>query len=147
MKWGCDHSPVGHTLERATTGEGGDLWTGWRCQWCGERFQLPGEVARYDLPLMEDVETEELPTEVVEMAALLWAMCASTPAISSEAEDVLHGGSPQWGSEEDAPVAAVANLAADSWIVVMKKLGGKKIDRSIRLAEAEALIRTGEVSP
>lgn len=70
MKWACKESVLtsysgeyrGHVLERAMEiidGESRTPWVGWRCVHCGDRFALPGEPDRYDLPLMERVETED----------------------------------------------------------------------------------------
>lgn len=91
MKWECWYrrghqypgAYRGHVLERAMEiidGESRTPWVGWRCVHCGDRFTLPGEPDRYDLPLMERVEVEELPTDVREAAAVALAIFASTPS-------------------------------------------------------------------
>jgi hypothetical protein len=69
MRWECARLPAmesrayyGHVLERAMEiidGESRTPWVGWRCVRCGDRFSLPGEPDRYDMPLMERVEVED----------------------------------------------------------------------------------------
>lgn len=119
-------------------------WVGWRCVDCGDRFALPGEPDRYDLPLMEKVEAEDLPTEAREAAALLLALCASTPAISSEAEGAIYGGARRYDAAEHALVSGVATLAGNAWTETFMD-APRGIEKSVRYAEAEALIRNGEV--
>jgi len=136
---------LGHVLELATTGEQGDLWIGWRCVHCGDRFAMPDEPDRYDLPLMELVETEELPTEAREAAALLWAMCASNPPIiSSDAVGALHGGAPQYDEESHRFRLTVSGLAGHAWFSTYK-LAKRIPDKTLRYALAESLVRNGEV--
>jgi len=150
MKWECpavirgaemfegDVDPcgiyLGHSLESVTTGESVGLWSGWQCSRCGERFQVPCETARYALPLMDDVENEDEPTDAVEATAIALQCAASTVQhdvkIASSAHHYTnHFSSASWEAYGEATDEAARR---GTW------------GRS-RYAEAEALIRTGKV--
>ncbi len=157
MRWNCWYRPrgtgpsaimtsysgeyLGHVLERAMEiidGESRAPWVGWRCVHCGDRFSLPGEPDRYDLPLMERVEVEELPTEGAEYAAVTLALCASNQE-GELAGDV-------WRVADD-----VAWIMGHGTLGLVDELIGKQPaencaeERAIKYAEGEAVFRNGEV--
>lgn len=96
MNWGCRAAFMrflvpaeaeyhGHTLEYVR----GPAWSGWRCQWCGAPFKTSEEHQHAGFPPMEVIETEELPTDEREAAAVILATCASTPSEIYEAGNVF----------------------------------------------------------
>jgi hypothetical protein len=131
----CNRDYLGHVLERAMEiidGESRTPWVGWRCVHCGDRFALPGEVDRYDLPLMERVEVEELPTDDRESQALVLALAASASAAKEKwpFRDALRSSDP----ESSFPV----HMALGD-----PRCAGLRV--TDRYALAESLIRNGEV--
>jgi len=136
VKWECsarmlapsgyargDNSPYGrypgHSLAPVTTDEGGDLWQGWRCERCDARFKMPDQPDRYDLPLMESVEVEDLPTDTVEMAAIMASAIATYSAIHPRTCALASEGPP---AGIDAPRQLATRSATKPTAVVNRAL-------------------------
>lgn len=86
------------------------------------------------------MEETDIPTDVIERAALLCAICASNPDIEGETEAAT-----LLGLEDTDPAI---DLAIDAWVRAGEQSGYQSFDFDpVVCALAEAMIRTGEVKP
>ena len=131
----------GHTLEYVR----GIAWSGWRCQWCGAPFKTAEENDHVGFPPMEVIETEELPADEREAAAVILATCASTPAEVSEAGDVLGSA---FDRSEDIAIAQFSMVRLGDFTLMSEvKQETEAGDWSSYFAMAEAHLRTGGLDP